>query len=267
VPVTTVKGRLHSARNRLRASLLDSMGSTLRSRRPSRDEAFAGAVVDLLKAARMGDADRVKTLLQSDPRLLVARDPMGNTALILAVNSGHDALAGMLRDAGVVPGGHEAAAIGDDVRLAACLEEDPSLVETYSREGFPALSLAAHFGHLSCMQLLIERGADVNRVARHPLAVTALHAALFGRQLDAALLLIDRGVDVTAARAGGSSPRAGWTALHYAAGFGFEPLLQPLLERGASLSCVDARGRTPLQVAREGPHQGMVRLLIERGAQ
>jgi ankyrin repeat protein len=266
VPVSTVKGRLHSARNRLRVSLLDSIGSMLRSRRPSRDDRFAEGTVELLRAARNGDAARVTALLRSDPRLLVARDPMGNTALIIAVNSGHDELAAVLRDAGVVPGAHEAAAIGDEPRLRACLDDDPEVVHAYSPEGFPALSLAAHFGHLACMRLLLDRGADVNRVARHPLAVTALHAALFGRQVEAARVLIERGADVARARAGGGSQRGGWTALHYVAGLGFESLVEPLLHRGADVSSRDERGRTPLQVAVEGKHTGVAQRLRDRGA-
>src|SRR5688572_13359867 len=245
VPVSTIKGRLHSARERLRTMLVDTVAEDLRARRPSRNEAFATAVVDLVKAARAGDAERVKALLQADPRLLVARDPMGNTALIIAVNSGHEALADLLYDAGVEPGLHEAAAIGDTARVRAALEQHPEQLDTYSPEGFTPLALAAHFGHLEVMRLLIDRGADVNRVATHRLAVTPLHAALFGRQVEAARLLVERGVDVTLGRGGSGWKRAGWTPLHYAAGMGFSTLVQPLLERGADPSRADEEGKTP----------------------
>jgi ankyrin repeat protein len=202
----------------------------------------------LLEAARIGDAARVRELLGARPRLLAARDPMGNTALILAVNGGHQALADILFGAGVEPGFHEAAAIGDTPRMQADLEANPGLLDSYSPEGFPALALAAHFGQLASLQLLLDRGADIDRVARHPLKVTPLHAALFGRQTDAALALITRGADVSQAR-GGDGPRSGWTALHYAANLGMTALIQPLLERGADPSLRDVEGRTPLDVA------------------
>jgi RNA polymerase sigma factor (sigma-70 family) len=266
VPVSTVKGRLHSARNRLRTMLLESVADDLRSRRPSRNESFATTVVDLLTAARTGDIERVKTLLKADPRLLVARDPMGNTALIIAVNSGHDALADLLFDAGVDPGLHEAAAIGDSARVRAALERDPEQLDSYSPEGFTALALAAHFGHLEVMRLLIDRGADVNRVAIHRLAVTPLHAALFGRQLAAALLLVDCGANVTLARGGAGMKRAGWTPLHYAAGMGFGALVQPLLDRGADPSHRDEEGKTPLDVAIDANHSDIATMLRSRGA-
>jgi RNA polymerase sigma factor (sigma-70 family) len=265
VPVSTVKGRLHSARERLRTMLLDTVADDLRARRPSRNESFATTIVDLLKAARAGDIERVKTLLKADPRLLVARDPMGNTALIIAVNSGHDALADLLFDAGVEPGLHEAAAIGDSDRVRAALVRDAPLLDTDSPEGFTPLALAAHFGHLEVMRLLIDRGADVNRIATHRLAVTPLHAALFGRQVDAALLLIERGADVTLARGGSGWKRAGWTPLHYAAGMGFSTLVQPLLDRGADPTRADEEGKTPLDVAIDANHSSIADALRSRG--
>jgi RNA polymerase sigma factor (sigma-70 family) len=265
VPVSTVKGRLHSARERIRTMLLDTVADDLRARRPSRNESFETRVVDLLEAARGGDIERVKTLLKADRRLLVGRDPMGNTALIIAVNTGHEALADLLFDAGVEPGLHEAAAIGDSSRVRAALDRDPALLDTDSPEGFTPLALAAHFGHLDVMRLLIDRGADVNRVATHRLAVTPLHAALFGRQVGAALLLIERGADVTLARGGSGWKRAGWTPLHYAASMGFSTLVQPLLERGADRSRADEDGKTPLDLAIDANHTGIVDVLRSRG--
>jgi RNA polymerase sigma factor (sigma-70 family) len=267
VPVSTVKGRLHSARERLRTMLLDTVAENLRARRPSRNESFATTIVDLLKAVRAGNIERVKALLKADPRLLVARDPMGNTALIIAANSGHAALADLLFDAGVEPGLHEAAAIGDVARVRAALEGHPEQLDTDSPEGFTPLALAAHFGHLEVMRLLIDRDADVNRVATHRIGVTPLHAALFGRQVEAARLLVEHGADVTRARGGSGWKRAGWTALHYAAGLGFSTLVQPLLERGADPSRQDEEGKTAIDVAVDANHHDIAGVLRSRGAQ
>jgi RNA polymerase sigma factor (sigma-70 family) len=265
VPVSTIKGRLHSARERLRAMLLDTVAENLRARRPSRNESFALTIVDLLKAVRAGDIERVKALLKEDPRLLVARDPMGNTALIIAVNSGHEALADLLFDAGVEPALHEAAAIGDTARVRVAIDQHANQLDTDSPEGFTPLALAAHFGHLEVMRVLIDRGADVNRVATHRIGVTPLHAALFGRQVAAALLLVERGADVTLARGGSGLTRAGWTALHYAAGMGFSTLVQPLLDRGADPSRPDEERKTPLDVAIEANHDDIANVLRSRG--
>lgn len=255
VPVTTVKKRLHDGRHHLRERLLEVFEENLRERRPSRDESFAARVMALLKAARAGDTAAVKALLESDPRLLTARDPLGNTALILAVNSGHCEVAELLRAAGCEPDVYEAAAIGHTARVAELIERDARVLDSYSPEGFTPLMLAAHFGHTEAVEFLLAHGANVNVVARHEMRVTALHAALFGRQVKAARRLIEAGADVNAKRAGAGWPRAGWTALHYAAGSGFVELIELLIARGAQLSARDAQGRTPLDVAAEEKQQ------------
>lgn len=266
VPVSTVKARLHSARTRLRDMLAGAVENELRVRRPSRSETFANTVVELLRAARAGDVARVKALLQADPRLLAARDPMGNTALIAAVNSGHTALAEVLFDAGVTPDIHEAAAIGDVDRMQDWLDQNPRLIDAGSAEGFPPLALAAHFGHEDAVRLLLARGADVNRIARHRLKVAPLHAALFARRASIATLLIEHGADVDAARGGEGLPRAGWTPLHYAAGYGLTEVARMLIDRGANVEKADGDGRTPLDVALECNHADIADLLRTRRA-
>ena len=266
-PVTTVKKRLHSARSRLREMLMDAVEESLRERRPSRDEQFAGRLMEILKAARAGDGPRVKELLELDPRLLAARDPLGNTALILAVNSGHNEIAELLLNSGVQPGLHEAAAIGKTQLVAQLLGAGRELIDSYSPEGFTALALASHFGHTETAAFLIDHGADVNAVARHEMKVTPLHAALFGRQVETAKLLIERGADVTIKRGGKGWPRSGWTALHYVAGFGFVDLVEPLLSRGADPGARDEEGQTPMEVAVEAGQAKIAEMPGLRAAQ
>lgn len=251
VPVTTVKKRLHDGRNRLRERLFEVFEENLRECRPSRDETFTARVMALLKAARAGDAETVKRLLEGDPRLLAARDPLGNTALILAVNSGHHEIAELLFAAGLEPDIHEAAAIGRTTRVAELVEGDARLLDSYSPEGFTPLALAAHFGHAETVAWLIAAGADLDAVARHALQVTPLHAALFGREVETARLLVAHGANVKARRGGKGWPRAGWTALHYAAAYGFLDLIDLLIERNADVEARDDEGRRPLDVAIE----------------
>ena len=251
-PTTTVKKRLFSARRRLRGLLFDVFEDSLRERRPSRHGAFAAGVMEMLKAASGGDVSRVKELLERDPRLLSARDMLGNTALILAVDSGHREVAELLLRSGVRPDIYEAAAIGETELVAELAGEDASALDSYSPEGFTPLALAAHFGHEETVELLLARGANVNAVSKNELGVMPLHAALYGRKVEVAKLLLAHGADVTARRGGKNFPRAGWTALHYAAGYGLVELIAPFLERGADVNARDDEGRTPLRVAVEG---------------
>lgn len=261
VPVTTVKKRLFSARSRIRELLVDLIEDSLRERRPSRSEAFAKRLMDLLNAARSGDSHKVKEMLDKDPRLLAARDPLGNTALIVAINSGHYELGELLLASGIDLGLHEAAAIGKSDTVAQLLDEDCALVDSYSPEGFTPLHLAAHFGHDETTKFLIIKGADINAISKHELRVTPLHAALFGGQLSTARVLIERGANVEIRRGGKGVPRSGWTALHYAVGYGFCDLVAPLIEKGADLNAQDNSGKTPFQVAIEMKQEKVIELL------
>jgi RNA polymerase sigma factor (sigma-70 family) len=247
VPTTTVKKRLHDARAHLREMLMDTVAEDLRSRRPSRTVTFAEQIVEFIKAARDRNTERIKAMLQQNPQLLVARDPLGNSALVIAMNSGYRELAEMLIDAGVQPNLWEAAAIGDVPRLEMLLNEDKSAVDAWSVEGFSPLLLASHFGHLEAVCFLLDHGADIQRPSQHRLGVTALHTALFGGHPEIASLLIDRGADVNARRGGSGWPRAGWTALHYAVAFGFEDLITKLIDHGADINARDENGATPLE--------------------
>src|SRR5712692_4755183 len=266
VPVTTVKKRLFSARVRLRAILLDVLADNLRELRPSRNEVFTTRLMEMLTAARAGDTTKVKALLDKDPRLLAARDPLGNTALILAVNSGHEELAKLILASGIEIDIHEAAAIGKTNRVAELVRQDPLRLDSYSSEGFTPLALAAHFGHGETSEFLLAQGADVNKMSQHKMGVTPLHAALFGRQSVIAEILLKHGADVTIKRGGQGWPRAGWTALHYVAGYGFTELIEPILERGADLNARDDCGRTPLRVAVEEKQEGPAEILRQQSA-
>lgn len=265
VSVAAIKKRLFSARQRLREMLLDVVADTLRASRPSQDERFAASVLAMLTAARTGEVVRVKELLHQNRRLLQARDWLGNTALIMAVNSGQHAVAELLFQAGVQPDIHEAAAIGQTSRVAELVAEDASLLDSYSAEGFTPLALAAHYGHAETLWWLLNRGADVNAVARHPLQVTPLHAALFGRQLELARVLIQHGAEVNARRGGKGWPRAGWTPLHYVAAFGMPELIEPLLAHGADLNALDDAGCTPLDAALKNQQAAAADLLRRAG--
>ena len=61
-------------------------------------------------------------------------------------------------------------------------------------------------------------------------------------------------------------PRSGWTALHYAAGYGFFELVALLIEKGADLNARDDAGKTPLQVAIEMKQDKVVELLGQMSA-
>ena len=267
-PVGTIKKRLYDGREKLREILTDELADRLRSRRPSRDSRFAWASSrSCTRRGReipRGSGPCFFPIRASD----TAGTLMGNTALILAAANGHRELAALLREASGPVDLHEAAAIGDTERLLSILDETPGLVDSFSGEGFTALALAAHFGHADAIRLLLDRGAGVNVVSKHPIEVTPLIAALFGHRLEAAKILIERSADVSARRGGKGFPRAGWSALHYAAAYGFLEIVSLLLARGASMDCARRIGgdgsRRRFRGRRPAPHEKGILTMVSK---
>ena len=104
----------------------------------------------------------------------------------------------------------EAAAVGDTERLRGLLETDPRSAADWSADGFTALHLAAYFGHIDGVRLLLEHGALPGAVARNALEVQPLNSAAASRVVEArapiARLLLAAGVDPNAEIEGGFRP-------------------------------------------------------------
>lgn len=137
----------------------------------------------------------------------------------------------------------EAATAGDAAALEAALDADNSSINSPGPGGWPALHLAAHYGHLECVELLLARGADVSVRSTNELRNLALHAAAAGRVAEKRALilqrLLDAGTPVDATQAGG------FTALHAAALNRDQASIDLLLARGANLQHGADDGRTP----------------------
>jgi ankyrin repeat protein len=209
--------------------------------------------VDVFDAIAAGDVERVRALAQADPSAVHRRNEEGTSALLLARYHGRDDLVAALLEHATELDVFEAAALGQVDRVRELLDQESELARAYAPDGFHPLGLAAFFGHPDVVRLLLERGAEVDAVARNAqVQTTALQAAAASSDTESARLLIDAGADVDAAQRGGFRP------LHAAAANGNRELVELLLEHGADRSARLDDGRT----AREVTHDEEVAALL-----
>jgi ankyrin repeat protein len=213
---------------------------------------------DLLAAIERGDLEAAKSLLAADPGLSRARDARGISLLLQARYRGRDELVALIRGARRSPDEldlFEAAALGRPDLVAAHVTTHPRGVHDATGDGFTALHLAAFFGHSEVVRLLVERGADVEAVAKNPTQVRPLHSAVAGRDRAAVNALLARGATPNARQ------RGGFTPLHGAASAGDATMARALLAVGADPGLAADDGKRPVDLARASGHADVVKLL------
>jgi ankyrin repeat protein len=196
---------------------------------------------DLIDA---GDKDALSAELERDPELAGKRNADGLSPVLHALYNGKPHLVEPLLDANPPLDVFDAAAVGRTRGLEELLDGEPDLVAAWSPDGFTALHLAAFFGQEEASKVLVERGADVNLVARNSsIHVTPLHSAAAGSHAGIVKLLLEQGADPNAAQDGGFTP------LHAAAQNGDRESAEALLEAGADPSLANDEGKTPADLA------------------
>ena len=202
-------------------------------------------------ASRWNDVETADLLIEAGANVR-ARNRFGATPLSLACTNGSAVMIAKLLKAG----------------------EDPNAV--VSDAGDTALMLAARTGKPDALKVLLDSGADVNKVNSE--GQTALMWAVAEKNAAAAKVLIDRGADVNAQTHklppptmfqtifSAPFPVGGMTALLYAARQNDLESARILVAAGANVKESAADGSSPLLVAIINEHYALAKYLLEQGA-
>ncbi len=180
-------------------------------------------IIDEFVGAAHGDLPGVKKLLAEFPAIWNSPASWGEYAIQAAAQTGQVEIAELLLAAGAPLDICTAAMLGNVDRIKAFLHADPNLVHATGAHQLPVLYHAAVRGNIAVAEMLLAHGADVNAGEGKN---TALHGAVFFRQIE---------------------------------------MVRWLLEHGANVNAKDFQSKTPLAIAHKQGHSDIAALLQQHG--
>lgn len=221
-------------------------------------------------AARKGDANKVKAILQADPKAVSAKDKNGDTPLHVAALHGQLAAAQALLDAGAdvnAKNNYGPFTPGDlGQQFSSNNHQDPVVLlrahgvdQRDMKNGYTPLDLAEFsVNHKKMVALLVSKGADVNAQAAS--GATPLFWSVMRDQKEDAQFLLDHGANVNAATAYGD------TILDCALHLQYGSLIQLIVDHGADVNAKDQSDKRPLTYAMGMDDHKWAELLKKHGA-
>jgi ankyrin repeat protein len=174
----------------------------------------------LQRAAIAGNLQLVTLLVQYGANMTaLSMNQFGDLPIHLAVAYGHENIVQWMLDNGVP-------------------------VDIRNRLGATPLHSAVYNNRMEIARYLLDSGAAVNDRVINEDNRTALHEAAAVGSTDMVQLLLDRGADINAITSDENQ-----TPLHWAEKVGQQRTAQLLLERGADITAQDKDGKTPLELA------------------
>jgi F-type H+-transporting ATPase subunit beta len=181
LPLTTIKKRLHNARQRLRNDTHGLLEQLLITQRPSQHHHFS-STVQFLIAAMVGDCHTIQRLLQLEPQLITVREGWDvatteDYPFPVAIAPGYTAL--------------HRAVHNRQYQLSKLLMSAGADVDARTRFGITPLHVAVCYRATELAQLLLNAGANPDLRLNN--GMTALHWAVLGQSVDLTELLLKHG--------------------------------------------------------------------------
>jgi len=214
---------------------------------------------ELHEAIRIGDEERVKALLDADPKLVHGGGAAGMAPLLLAIYTKRPLMAKLILGRGAELDVFAAAAMGETEACKRFVQEDEVRLHMANSDGWTPLHLACFFGQIETVEMLLAQGADVTARSANAMHNTALHAAAASRSEEICAALLSHGADVNATQ------QAQYTALHAAAANGDVEIVRLLLAHEAAAGAKSEKGETALDMARQRGHAAVAELLERTG--
>jgi ankyrin repeat protein len=194
-------------------------------------------------------------------------DKQGTTPMLAAVLHGNKEVAEFLESEGATHTVETMAALGRDLQLKELLKKEP-LAKPKKQARPTPLQLAASFGQLQTVRVLVDAGADVN--APGAMGETPLHTAASHGHLRVVEYLVEHKADVNARMkelAYSIRTPARITPLMTALADGHADVVRFLAKAGGLPAIDDKENANSLLLdAAERRHFGIVKLLLEQGA-